>query len=109
MPGIGRSKTTLIRINWQERVKPTCRLPPERLETLLKPQHAELDVIRVQVEEAGYKGGRDRLKGLLDVLVEHGTVHTSTGPRGVRRWGSQPQPDDTMKGRINALKPPKLT
>ena len=60
-------------------------------------------MIRAWVEEVGYKGGRDRLKGLLDALVARGEAHASTGPRGVRRWGREPQPDDTAKGRVEAL------
>lgn len=79
------------------------QVTPERLKSLLKPEHAELDVIRAWVEEVGYKGGRDRLKGLLDALVARGEAHASTGPRGVRRWGREPQPDDTAKGRVEAL------
>lgn len=75
----------------------------DRLKALLKPEHAELDMIRVWVEEVGYKGGRDRLKGLLDALVERGEAHASSGPRGVRRWGSEPQSDDTATARVHEL------
>lgn len=81
----------------------TQQVTPDRLKALLKPEHAELDVIRAWVEEVGYKGGRDRLKGLLDALVQRGEAHSSSGPRGVRRWGSEPQPDYTAKSRVEAL------
>lgn len=79
------------------------QITPERLKALLRPEHAELDVIRVWTEEVGYKSGRDRLKGLLDTLVQRGEAHASSGPRGVRRWGSEPQPDVTATARVEAL------
>ena len=66
------------------------------------PQPVGVNEIRARLDKAGVPAGRDRVEGVLAVLVSDGALYQARGERNVRIYASEPIHAAPLKGEVVA-------